>query len=102
MNESVFIGGAVFFVYGFASTLIYVNDCVFINNYCSLKGGAIQVAYGWLFLQDSVFINNYAFIGGGISVNVFSPAEIKNVVFKGQNNVNQGGGIHFADFAALK
>lgn len=103
LNESVFIGGAAFFVYGFATTtLIYVNDCIFINNYCSLKGGAIQVAYGKLYLQDSVFINNYALIGGGISVNVFCLAEIQNAVFKDQYNVNQGGGIHFADFAFLK
>ena len=53
LTESVFIGGAAFFVYGFATTTrIYVNDCFFINNYCSLKGGAIQIAYGLLFMQD--------------------------------------------------
>ena len=103
LNESVFIGGAAFFVYGFVTkTRIYVNDCIFINNYCSLKGGAIQVAYGLLYLQNSVFQNNYALIGGGVSVNVFCPAEITNVVFQGQHNVNQGGGIHFADFSSLK
>ena len=35
-------------------------------------------------------------------MSVFSTGVIENVVFKSQKNVNQGGGIHFADFTSLK
>lgn len=102
LNEGVFIGGAAIFVYGSClTTWIFVFDSFFFNNYCSFKGGAIQIAYGILVLHDSIFVENCALIGGGISLNVFSPGILYNVVFKNQKNVNQGGGIHVADFATF-
>jgi len=103
LNQSVFVGGAAFFVYGFTeSTLIYVKDCNFLENYSDLKGGAIQSTYGQVFVQDSIFIDNFAPIGGAISMSVYCPGSLENVIIQNKYQVNQGGGVHFSDFALMK
>ena len=103
LNQSVFLGGAAMMAYGFTkSTFIYVKDSYFLENYSSTKGGAIQISYGQVYILDSIFIDNFAQIGGVISLSVFSPGGFQNVVIKNRFKVNQGGGIHCADFAKIE
>lgn len=104
LNQSVFIGGAAIFVYGFTkSTLIFVRNSSFIENSCELKGGAIQATYGQVFVEDSIFNDNFAVIGGAISMSVYCPGNLTNVLIKNFiSGVNQGGGAHCSDFSLLK
>ena len=103
LNQTVFVGGGAIFVYGYTvSTLIYVKDCIFLENYSSLKGGAIQSTYGQVFVWDSIFIDNFAQIGGAISMSVFCPGAFQNVIVQNKFKVNQGGAVHCTDFASFK
>ena len=103
LNQSVFIGGAAIFVYGYCTTtFVYITKCEFFENFCDLKGGAIQNAYGLVFVSDCIFIDNYANFGGAISMNIFSPGSLQNVIIQNRNVVNQGGGVHASDFASIK
>lgn len=104
LDKSTFIGGAAIFVYGFCTTtLIFIKDCNFEENKSSFKGGAIEVAYGQLYMKDSIFKNNFAQIGGGaISVGVFSLGFLDNLLIKNKYKINQGGGIFCENFASIK
>lgn len=103
LNQTTFVGGATMFLYGFSTTtLVFVKGCTFIENNCSLKGGAIQATYGQIYIKDSVFIDNYAPIGGAVSVSVFCPGKVENSTIKSKYKANQGGGIHIQNFAKVR
>lgn len=103
LNQTPIVGGAALFVYGInVKTLIFIKNCTFIENFSSLKGGAIQVSFGQVYIKASIFIDNYAFIGGALSVTIFSYGSLQNSIIKNKFLVNQGGGVHIQDFAILK
>ena len=103
LNESVFVGGAALFLYGTTYyTLIYVEDCKFIDNYSSLKGGAIQAMYGQVHARDSIFIDNVAVYGGAVSIAIYCPGSYTNIIVRSKYSVNQGGAFHFSEQSQVK
>jgi len=98
LNETVFVGGAALFLYGTTYyTIIYVNNCTFINNTSTLKGGAIQTMYGQVIAEDSLFIDNTAIYGGAVSVAIYCPGSFQNIVVRNSYPVSQGGAFHFSE-----
>ena len=72
-----YFGGAIY-----SSKHLYVENCIFRDNYCRDHGGAIYAKDGLELAGQNIFENNEAkYAGGAIYTNKFT-GDVKNTIFK--------------------